>query len=253
MKPAIKVCFWLLPGALALGCSLVRAQTSDPTALASTLSRLAQSSADYRKSVPDFTCVENVVSTERSKGEVKFRSEFRANIRVVRMPDGSLEESFTTTEYMGAPVTSNASLRVPLYIHGGLSRGAPIFFAEDQQRCFRYDLQQGRLDYQAQPIDGGCGSPASTHGFATLDDEGKPLHLETRRSVEDSVRHNMATFSVIDYKPVQIGGNTFRLPVHLYSELADHDHARTFEAYYTGCRLFKATVTIHDPNSVDPQ
>jgi hypothetical protein len=62
----------------------------------------------------------------------------------------------------------------------------------------------------------------------------------------------MATFSEVDYSSIELNGKTYRLPVHLYSELANRGWARTFDASYTNCRLFQATVTIHDPGVIDP-
>ena len=160
-----------LIGIFAAGCGTALAQSATAETQA-VLERMARAAADYRKSAPNFTCVENVVTTGKHKGKLKARIEFRANIHVTRLPEGGLQETFTLTDYMGKPVAANEHFPIPLYVTGGMSRGAPVFFAADQQRCFHYTLSERRIQFE-ETVDGqGCESPLSTRGFATLDAAG---------------------------------------------------------------------------------
>lgn len=225
----------------AVACS-AHAQTDGPASAA--LERLAQGAAEYRRDVPNFTCDENVVSTSKRGGKINLRVEFRGPIRVVRAPEGTLSEDLSVNNYMGKEMTKGGKFTLPIYVSGGLSKGLPSFFSTEEQKCYRYTLGAGRIDFQAVPAPALCTEALSTHGFATLDAAGNLLHGEMRRSPEDAWKQRLTTFSSIDYAPVQLGGKEYRMPVHLYAEQDDGNLLKTFDAHYTNCKLFKGTATI---------
>jgi hypothetical protein len=230
----------------------VSGQTPTPdNETAAVLHHMAQQSAEYRKTLPNFTCDENVVSTARHKRKLQLRIEFRATIRVLRQPGGELTENFSITNYMGKPAPETGQLVIPAYVQGGLARGVPSFFVAEKQRCYRYSIKGNRIDYAVQGGGPTCDEIPGTHGFALLDSAGDMLHGETHRPPMEARRHNFTSFSSVDYAPVVLDGKTYRLPSHLYAEIAEGDWLRTFDAHYDSCKLFQATVTI-GPASTAP-
>lgn len=241
---------WLIPLiAVLAGGGVVRAQAAGKAD--ALLQRMAEQSAEYRKSLPDFTCNESVVSSVRQSWLRKARVEFQATIRVTRTPDGALAENFFMTKYMGTPVAPGVRLPVPDYVQGGFGRGVPLFFAAENQRCFVYSAEGDKIDFKVRHRARGCLEPASTEGYAQLDAAGLLQHGETRRVPEEAKQLGLTTLTSEDYGPVELDGKEFRLPVHLYAEIRDGKMLRTFEAKYSECRLFKVSVTIK-PGDSDP-
>ena len=239
---------FLLLFAFARSGAQATAANSDTAAV---LQRMARQSAEYRKTLPNFTCDENVVSIARHKRKLQLRIEFRATIRVLRQPDGELTENFSITNYMGKPAPEAGTLVIPAYVQGGLARGVPSFFVAEKQSCYRYSIKGNRIDYAVQADGPTCDEIPGTHGFALLDAAGDMLHGETHRPPVEARKHNFTSFSSVDYAPVVLNGKTYRLPSHLYAEIAEGDWLRTFDAHYDSCKLFHATVTI-DPAGSKP-
>ena len=234
---------WLIPLiAVVAGGGVARAQAASKADVL--LQRMAEQSAEYRKSLPDFTCNESVVSMARQSWLRKSKVEFQATIRVTRTPAGALMENFFMTSYMGTPVPQGVKFPVPVYVQGGFGRGVPLFFAAENQRCFVYSGEGDRVDFKVKPGAQGCMEPPSTEGYAQLDAAGLLQHGETHRVPEEAKKLGLTTLTSEDYGPVELDGKEFRLPVHLYAEIRDGKLLRTFEAKYSECRLFKVSVTI---------
>lgn len=217
----------------------------DPTPV---LKRMAEQTSEYRKTLPNFTCDENVVSILKQKDKLKKRIEFRATVRVARTEKGEMEESFTVTNYMGQDASKGGKFAFPVYISGGLGKGMPSFFAKENQDCYDYQLGSGRIAFSGKPS-ATCRGAETTQGFAALDAQGDVQRGEFRRDPATAIKLKVASFGSVDYSPVTLNGQTYRLPSHLYAEMQDGDTQRTFEAYYTGCRLFHATATISPAGS----
>ncbi len=238
----------LLAPAMLASSVLAGAQTTGADTL---LDRIASASAAYRKSLPDFTCDESVVSAAKERFKRKVQVDFTATLRVTRGLDGSLAETYSTTSYMGHPTPNGGRFPLPSYIEGGFGRGVPLFFTAENQRCFDYTVKAQQITFQSRPGVRGCQEPPSTHGLVRVDADGNLLHGETHRDPEQAHALAMTTLTVEDYGPVPLDGKEFRLPIHLYAEVKDGDHERTFTATYSNCRLFKVSATIR-PGDTTP-
>jgi len=97
--------------------------------------QIAAESAEYRRSLPNFSCEEEVKSSVRA-GMRKFAVKFGAVVRVVRSAEGKLSEEYVLQSYMGKPITAGEKYPIPTYAEGGFGRGVPLIFAEENQRCF---------------------------------------------------------------------------------------------------------------------
>jgi len=133
----------LVPAMLASGI-LAGAQATGSGTL---LDRIATASAAYRKSLPDFTCDESVVSAAKQRFKRKAQIDFTATLRVTRGPDGSLAETYSTTSYMGHPTPGGGRFPLPSYVEGGFGRGVPLFFTAENQHCFDYTLKERQIDF----------------------------------------------------------------------------------------------------------
>jgi hypothetical protein len=257
MKPATNsaataAAVLLLCAALLLPAN-VHAQQSAPASpeLQQVLDRLGAAAQSLQRSLPSITCVESGVSETFKKKKVKKRVTFTATMRAIRTP-GGLDESFTLTK-----IHPKQYFRLhdpfPLFSKGGFD-SALAYFLPSQQPCYVYALSPGRIDF-ATIEDAAFHPPChadGTRGFALFDAGGNVTHIE--RSVPEQSMHdfNLTPFVAIDFAPVELNGKTYRLSQHVVSELYEDDDTRRFEATYSGCRLFTATVTILPPTQVVP-
>ncbi len=237
---ALKLNRLLVLAMLATGALAAAQSTGDGTLL----DRVASASAAYRKSLPDFTCDETVVSVAKQRFKRKLQVEFTATLRVTRDPDGTLSESYSTTSYMGHPTPGGGHFPLPTYVEGGFGRGVPLFFTAENQHCFVYSVTADRIAFQARADARGCAEPPGTQGFAQVDSAGQLVHGETRRDPQEARSRSLTSLTSEDYGPVVLDGKEFRLPVHLYAKMKDGDRMRTFTATYSNCRLFKVSATI---------
>ena len=205
--------------------------------------QIAAESAEYRRSLPNFSCEEEVKSSVRA-GMRKFAVKFGAVVRVVRSAEGKLSEEYVLQSYMGKPITAGEKYPIPTYAEGGFGRGVPLIFAEENQRCFVYKEGRGRVEFQSRAGVAGCFEPPSTKGVAYVDAAGQLLRGETHRESNDAVKAGMTTLTKVDYGTVELGGKDYRLPVKMYAEIRAGSLVKTFEAKYSGCELFKVSVTV---------
>jgi len=206
--------------------------------------QIAAESAEYRRSLPNFSCEEEVKSSGQMAGTRKFSVKFGAVVRVVRSAEGKLSEEYALQRYMGKPTVVGERYPIPTYAEGGFGRGVPLIFAEENQRCFVYKEGRDRVQFQSRPGVTGCVEPPSTKGVAYVDEAGQLLRGETHRAPMDAVKAGMTTLTKVDYGAVELGGKEYRLPVKMYAEIRAGNLVKTFEAKYSGCELFKVSVTV---------
>jgi hypothetical protein len=224
--------------------------TTSQTPAQRALARLATQSAAYQANVPNFSCEEAVVSELVAKDRILQYAKFTAAVRVQREAGGQLTESFEITRYNDAPPGEAGSMSPPIYIRGGLSQGLPSYFAADQQHCYDYTFTGTTIAFHAHDFKSnsnaatGCDSARSTHGEATLDADGNLLEGERSIDRKEATAMSLATTGRLEYAPVTLGGQTYRIPSHFHAEFDDKKSQRVFDAAYTGCRLFHSSAAI---------
>jgi hypothetical protein len=217
------------------------------------LQRLADVAESLEHSLPSLTCVETGVSEGLNKGKVKKHVDFTANMRAVRTPAGALSESFTLTQINGKPY-SKSSYSFPFYTRGGFD-SALAYFLPTHQPCYVFTLSSpGRIDFHITP-DAASHPPCHAdgmRGFAFLDPHGNITHIERTVSAQAVQDFQLTPFAAIDFAPVELNGHLYRLSHHIVTEYARGDNTGRFEATYSNCQLFTASVTILPPTQVVP-
>ena len=247
-------------GWIVLSSSRTVAQQPETPELRQELAKLAATADLLEHSLPSFACQEEVVSEMLAGKKVKEHVVFTAEVRTRRDSDGLLNETFTMQTLNGKPVVWRKSSKgnyvrfnLPVYIKGGFDH-AMSYFSSPRQECYRFSLAAGRIDFETAPdvaSHSRCRDD-QVHGFALLDAQGDAVHIERRVSAEAAEKFHLASNAVIDLAPVALGGRTFWLSRRLTAEEAVGPRAARFQAAYTGCHLFAATVTIGPATEVEP-
>lgn len=214
---------------------------------AARLARMAEISAAYRAALPSFSCEETVRSSRKFGGKVD-AAEFRATIRVVVGPDGVMSEDSRIAEFDGKPVVDASQVSVPFQVDGGFRRGVPLYFAQENQRCFQYKLRADRIEFKSM---GGCVEPKGVKGVAYLDAAGELVRGVTEREERVALAAGLTTKTDVTYGPVVLNGGTFRLPVAMRAESDAPGWKKVFEAKYEGCRLYTTSVTLRPGGLVE--
>jgi hypothetical protein len=242
----------LLGAALWLGRPILGQQGGDDEALKRELHQLGEVAESLNQALPSLTCQETAVSERIVRGKVKQHVAFTASMRAVRTPGGPLHESFTVTTVNGKPPSRKAA-RYPYYTAGAFD-SAMVYFVPAHQACYRFSLSGRRLDFETAPD--ATSHPQcrddGLHGFALLDADGNVTHTERTISADASENFRLVPFAAIDFAPVELNGQVFRLTHHLVSEYPQGDSVGRFEATYSECKLFSVSVTIGPPTRVDP-
>jgi hypothetical protein len=220
-----------------------------PAELESVLQRLGEQAVRLQRSLPSLTCMESVVSQEFRHKMVARSVDFTASLRAVRGNDGEIHESYEFKTLRGQPFAASGFV-MPIYVTGGFTR-ALRYFAPDQQACYRYKLKGNRIDFETAPEPPQACHTRSTVGFALLDDQGNITHLERRLTDRYAVEYHQVPFAALDLTPLTLNGVTYPMTRHLYAEEPNGGSIDRFEAEYTDCRLFTATVTI-GPATIPP-
>jgi hypothetical protein len=230
--------------------SLAAAQQPTPPSpeLTQDLQHLGAAAAALSHSLPSFTCRETVVSQRLHGKRIEQQANFIASLRVNRAADGSLSESYTPLTLNGQPFTGN-SFTIPAYVGGGFDR-AMLYFSPTLQPCFHYQLSPHRIDFQSAP--GPTCKNAGMHGFAFLDTDGNVTHLERTVPPGTARYRGLADFAAFDFADVNLNGHTYRLSRHLLAKIKEGRTTGRFEATYTDCHLFSATVTIGPSTAIPP-
>jgi hypothetical protein len=219
-----------------------QATAPPPTTLESTLQRLGEQAVLLQRSLPSLTCMESVVSQEFRHKMVVRSVDFTASLRAVRDGDGEIRESYEFKTVRGQPFTTGGFV-MPTYVTGGFSR-ALRYFSPDQQPCYRYTLKGSRIDFETAPQTPEACRTRGTSGFALLDGQGNITHLERRVATRYSEEYHQVPFAALDLTPLTLNGVTYLMTRHLFAEQPEGGATDRFEADYTDCKLFTATVTI---------
>jgi hypothetical protein len=255
---------WGVLVALLLCAGASRAQTAaapDPNArLKMALERAAAAGAQLRSSLPSFACKEEVVSQELEgrKPKVKRGVAFTAELRVERRADGTLRETFEPASWAEILAQSHGT-GIPYYVSGGFQH-ALDYFDPAMAACYRFSMrpqEPSRIDFIAAPdaSTDRCKGEAGLTGFALLDPSGDVIHVERRVPEQVSGSQRLAPFAAIDLAPVTLNGKTYRLSTRVTSDSLRGGARGHFEASYTGCKLFHASITIQsvtDAGGVPP-
>ncbi len=246
--------------ALLLLATAARGQTvaADPdTRLKIVLERAAAAGAALRSSLPSFACKEEVVSQllEGRKAKVKRGVAFTAELRVERRADDELHETFEPSSWADILAQSHGT-GIPYYVRGGF-QGALDYFAPVKAACYRFSMQPqdlNRIDFVAAPDAPAdrCKGEAGLTGFALLDALSDVIHIERSVPEQPSGSQRLAPFAAIDLAPVTLNGKTYRLSTHVTSDSLRGGMRGHFEASYTGCKLFHASITIQSVEGAVP-
>lgn len=223
-----------------------------PLTLPDELARLGFEAESLHKDLPNFTCKEAAVSQLLKKKKVKTEVRFSADLRVQR-GNGRSDETSHVTEVNGKPFYGDEP-RAPILVQGGFDQ-ALDYFRPFTQHCYVYTLRPGRLDFETASRAGEdpvCEGRGSARGFALLDDEGGVTHVERRVEDADATRYGLVMFAAVDLTPVELNGKVYQLSSKMVAEVPKGDYMEHFEAAYTDCRLFKATITIRPGSNVLP-
>lgn len=245
--------------ALALSCtlllpSLATAQQAVPTTysprLQQDLQRIGAAASALIQTMPSFTCDETALSQAIRDHEVVRSMNLTGTVRTIRQPDGRIVETY---DYQHKHILLFIPKPPPLFVRGGFAT-ALAYFLPAAQPCYRYSLSSGRIDFETRT------DPAIVHactqrgmkGFALLSPNGNVSHIE--RTIPPDVANplNLATYASVDLAPVGLNGTTYQLSQHLVAEMPLHDATGHFEATYTHCHLFTATVTVGPATEIPP-
>ncbi len=222
-----------------------QATATPPTPLAIALHHLGVQAVLLQRSLPSLTCMESVVSLELKRKTILRSVDFTAQLRAVRGDDGSgegtMRETYEFKTVRGGPLYGGFVM--PTYVTGGFTR-ALRYFSPDQQLCYRYKLKGNRLEFETAPNLPAACRTRGTSGFALLDGQGDITHLERHVAERYAVEYHHVAYAALDLAPLTLNGTTFLMTRRLVSEDPHNGFIDRFEADYTDCKLFTATVTI---------
>jgi hypothetical protein len=257
---------WGLSLALWAGLSAAAVRGQQVRSLEQTLDRLQEQAVELGRELPSFTCDETVVSEELHGGRVRRRVDFTATLRLKRTGSGALAESYQYTSRNGTPFTGGG-FSYPIYVEGGFDK-AMGYFTADARSCYRYWLAgdtlggvggrgAGRIDFASGPAAAErTGCETGLQGFALFDAEGHITHLERRVDPVAGKDRRLVPFAAIDFAAVELNGRSYRLSHRMVAETPRDRSGKTvdrFEATYSGCRLYTATVTLGPASEVPPE
>ncbi len=236
---------------LLVACALLIAcpAHAQDNALRARLRTLAATAEALENKLPAFACRESLLSQEIRGNKIKRQMQAVGDLRVQADADGDLDERFTPTEVNGHAYKPG-SFHPPIFVTGGFRHALGQFRPQDQP-CFDYRLAGNRMDYtsRANPGDD-CDAKSGIHGFALFDDAGNLLHIEQHVDEDAARRRNIIPFAALDLSQVDLGGTTFLLSTHVIAEKHADNSTYRWEATYSACRLFEATVKIGDPTPI---
>ena len=236
------------------------AHGQQPTQLSALLDRLSADSELLQTALPRFECTEAVVTSRTHKGKQKERVSFTATLRA--QPSDGLDsgETYQVKTLNGKP-TDDPEVLLPFYIRGGFD-SVLLTFARTQRACYSFTLAPGapgsptRIDFAATPLAASmphCGHAEGLRGFVRLDAQGNPTHIERTLPLELADRYRLTPFAAVDLAPVELNGRTYQLSTHLVSNWPHMDDLYNFEARYSGCHEFAATIRLLPGSTVVPE
>ncbi len=221
--------------------------------LALRLQQLGTAADALESRLPAFTCRESLTSQELRGGKVRRQVQAAGDLRVLTLSNGKMDERFTVTEINGKPARPG-QLRVPLFVTGGF-RHALAMFREQDQGCFDFRLAGQRIDIKSRvPASEACSDKTDVTAMALLDETGGLTHLEFSIPPDVAEPRHAIPVGALDFSPADLGGKKFLLSTHVVATRPSGKSTYRFEANYTSCHLFQATVTLGDATviSEDP-
>lgn len=213
-----------------------------PSLLDQRLEHLAAVADQQLDSLPNFTCNEDVISQIIENKKVRSSTRVHGTVRVTRKPDGALDETYTYKRPFHLLIIP---AQLPYFVRGGFASPLTYFLAAAQP-CYRYSLSPGRIDFatRSNSVPGHICQDQGLEGFALLNPAGDVTHVQ--RTLPEAVAKplKLAPFAAIDIAPVTLNGRTYQLSQHMIAAQPIGQNEARFEATYTDCKLFTATVTL---------
>ena len=217
--------------------------------LAQDLQRLGAEATSLSQSLPSFTCDETAVSQAIRNGKIVRDMRLSGTLRMVRDRAGALDESYT---FKHDHVLFFVPVIPPLYVRGGFD-SALSYFSPGQQSCLQYSLSPRRIDFETRTdANASACKQRGMKGFALLNAEGNVTHIERTVPLDVAKPLKLATFAAVDLAPIELNGRAFQLSNHMTAEKPLTGAMGHFEATYTHCHLFAATVTLGPSTEVPP-
>ena len=247
------VMLWLA-SALCLRAQQEVARQPAVGSLAAVLDQLAEAARALQTTLPSFECTETVVSRRMRDEKETWRVEFTATLRSGHEGGKGSRETFDVTSVKGKSKVPK-KFDMPVYVRGGFDSALDVFLREGQA-CYVFTLAPGRIDYTFQPKAEDilrCGAMYGLKGFALLDAKGDVTHVERTIPIDVAVDGRLAPSAAIDLAPVELNGKMYRLSSHLTATWPRDDDTDFFDATYTGCHLFTATIKLLPGAAVVPE
>jgi hypothetical protein len=147
---------------------------------------------------------------------------------------------------MNGKLAKQGELRMPLFVRGGFQYALSMFRPEDQA-CFEYRLIGQRIDINSHETSTeACREKTDFTATALMDENGLLTHFEFSAPVDVAEARHIIPTAALDFSTADLGGTTFLLSTHVVAQKPVGKSTYRFEANYTGCQLYKATVKIGD-------
>jgi hypothetical protein len=240
--------------ALACGCFLFTpsnaAAQQGSLELQHDLQHIASEANDLYHSLPSFTCEENAVSQAIRNNKVRRNVQLSGSLRMTRDSTGKLSETYT---FKRDRLLFFIPSSLPIYVSGGFD-SALSYFSASAQACYRFSLSAGRIDFETRtdPISAHACKERGLRGYVLLNANGNVSHIERTIPADVASPLKVATFAAVDLAPVDLNGHTYQLSRHIVAEMPIIGATGHFEATYTNCHLFTATVTIGPSTQIPP-
>jgi hypothetical protein len=216
------------------------------------LQRIGAIASDLLQSMPSFTCDKAATSQAIRDGKVIRTVQANGTVRALRDRNGSLNETYT---YKRSFHLLFIPSKFSLFVGGGFD-SALFYFLPVAQPCYRYTLSPGRIDFETRtgPVPGHICQEQGLKGFALLSADGNITHIERTIPQDVAKPLKLTPFAAIDLVPIILNGRTYQLSHHMVAEMPlDTDKVTgRFEATYTNCHLFTATVTLGPATEIPP-
>ncbi len=242
-----------------------RLSTDQPSlSVSDLLDKLTQATTNYNTYVPSFTCIETVHSEQISAHipNGRWAMNTQAELRVLRTHDsyGALEEKriFTLKNGQQVSPTEADHLVLPYFLADAFGSPLDRFLASEQRPCLLFTPFHNELVFRADPTKAGRGAcidiTPGTRGNIRYDPMSNTVtHLERSVPLSESQSRNLATFAAVDFAALNLNGSTYRIPAHILGMREMGQDLNYFDAHYTSCKKFDATVRILPGYGIAPE
>ena len=232
-----------------LASLICHAQQPQDADLALHLRQLGAAAEALEAKLPSFACHESLTSEEIRGGKVKRHVQAEGDLRIAARKDGKMDEQFTVTAINGKPAKPG-DLRMPLFVRGGFQHALSMFRPEDQA-CFDYRLSGQRIDIKSREAPSeACREKTDFTATALMDENGLLTHFEFNAPVDVAESRHLIPSAALDFSPADLGATQFLISTHVVAQKPVGKSTYRFEAHYTGCQLYQATVKIGDATAI---